>query len=151
MRHVTSFLQHSGLLIVRICFGLLLVSHAWHRWDQVGMDKEVAHLAAHHVTQPSLWAWGALVLEAVGGVMLVFGILVPLVALAVLAQNVLTIVWLKWPHGLLTTSVGFEHNLVQALLAFVLMVYGSGRAGLDAVFFRRRRPDRETVPVREVP
>ena len=151
MRHVVGFLQNFTLLLVRIAFGLLLITHAWHRWDQVGMAKEIAYLSEHHIAQPTLLAWGALLLEAVGGLLFVVGLMVPRVAIALVVQNVLTIVWLKWPNGLLGASTGFELNLVQGLLALVFVFYGSGRAGLDAVLFRRRGEDNETLAVRDIP
>ncbi|GAA1390086.1 DoxX family protein [Luteococcus peritonei] len=151
MRGFVRFLQDLALLLARIGFGLLLVLHAWHRWENVGMPQEVDLLRQAGVPQPGLLAWGALGLEAVGGVMLVLGLAVPLVALAVLVMNVLVIAWLKWGHGVYFHNDGFEHNLVQALLALVLTTFGSGRAGLDALFGRRRREDPEQRMVRDVP
>lgn len=150
MRSLLGFLRNMALLGVRIGFGLLLIAHAWHRWRQAGMATEVDHLATHHVPQPELLAWGATVLEAAGGVLLVLGAFVPLVALALLVMNVLVIVWLKLPHGVFHHRDGFEFNLVQALLALVLLTHGSGRAGLDALIFRRRK-DTERRVVRQTP
>ena len=42
MRALVSFLQNMSLLAVRICFGLLMIAHAWHRWKVVGMPAEGA-------------------------------------------------------------------------------------------------------------
>lgn len=151
MRSFISFLQAISLLVVRICFGLLLIAHAWHRWHTVGMHAEIAHLQAFEVPQPYLLAWGALALEAVGGLLLILGLMVPLVALLVLVMNVLVIVWIKWGNGLYLHHDGWEHNAVQACLALVLATFGSGRAGLDAFLFGRHHDDNERIAVREVP
>ncbi|SJN16400.1 DoxX family protein [Luteococcus japonicus] len=151
MKSFVGFLQGISLLLVRLALGCLLVLHAWHRWREVGMASEISHLQAHHVPQPYLLAWGSVVLEAVGGVMLVFGLLVPLVAAFLLAQQVLTIVWIKWANGVFPHDDGFENNLLLGLLALLLLTFGSGRAGLDALIFRRQREDNERIAVREVP
>lgn len=137
MRALGGFLRTLALLAARIGFGLLLVAHAWHRWRQVGLAHETAYLAAHHVPQPHLLALGATLPEGLGGVLLVLGLCVPLVSLALLVENVLVIVWLKRQHGVFWHRGGFELDLVQALLALVLACFGSGRAGLDALFRRR--------------
>ena len=151
MRGVIRFLQDLSLLVVRIGFGLLLLAHAWYRWKHVGMAQEVRVLSETAVPQPRALAWASLGLEAVGGVLLVLGLAVPLVGLALLVQNILVIVRLKWGNGVYAHNDGFEHNLVQAMLALLLTVLGSGRAGLDALFGHRRREDPEQRVVREVP
>ncbi|MEL4357733.1 MULTISPECIES: DoxX family protein [unclassified Luteococcus] len=151
MKSFVSFWQHTSLLVVRLVLGFLLLTHAWHRWSVVGMPAEIQHLQAHHVPQPYLMAWGSVVLELLGGVMLFFGVLVPLVALALMVQQLLVIVWIKWRNGLLPHADGFENNLLLALLALLLFTYGSGRAGLDSFIFRRHREDPERRVVREVP
>ncbi|MGO4957058.1 DoxX family protein [Luteococcus sp. Sow4_B9] len=151
MRSFISFLQSMSLLAVRIGFGLLLIAHAWHRWHTVGMHAEIAHLQAFDVPQPYLLAWGTLALEALGGVMLVFGLLVPLVALTLLVMNILIIVWIKWGNGLYIHHDGWEFNAVQAGLALLLTTFGSGRAGLDALVFGRHTEDNERIAVRDIP
>lgn len=149
MRALVSFLQNMSLLAVRICFGLLMIAHAWHRWKVVGMPAEISHLQAHQVPQPYLLAWGGLALEVVGGVLLVLGLFVPLVALVVLVQQVLVAVWVKHSGGLYNHTDGWELNALQAMVALLLVFFGSGRAGLDALVFRRRRADNERLEVRE--
>lgn len=127
-----------GLLVARIVLGVALVAHGWARWDIHGMDAEVRLLTEHGVPQPELFAWGALILEIAGGVMLVFGFFTRIVSALVIAQNVLIIVWLRHSFGPYLASGGYEYNVVLATLAFVLVCFGAGRTGIDMLFRKER-------------
>lgn len=131
-----------GLLVARIVLGLALIAHGWARWDIHGMDAQVRLLGDHGVPQAELFAWGAVVFEVAGGVMLVFGFLTRIVAAVAIAENVLVIVWLRFAHGPYLSSGGYEYNVVLATLAFVLLCFGAGRTGVDMLF----RKDRANAP-----
>ncbi len=141
MKAFLEVLRDIGRLGARVAFGIVLVLHGWWRWTS-GMETQVARLNDLAVPQPVLVAWGALLLEVGGGILLIFGAFTPVVAAFVLAQHVALVV-LKWTHGPRLESGGFEYNLVMAALALVLAVYGSGRAGVDVMF---RRPKSEEGP-----
>ncbi|SER77684.1 putative oxidoreductase [Propionibacterium cyclohexanicum] len=127
-----------GLLVARVTLGLALIAHGWARWDIHGMDAEVLLLTEHGVPAPELMAWGALVFEVAGGVMLIFGILTRLVAIIAIAQNVLIVVWLRFRWGPYLSSGGYEYNVVLATVAFVLLCFGAGRTGVDMLFEKDR-------------
>lgn len=150
MRTVIHFVQDICLMLSRIVLGLVLVMHGWHRWD-TGMDKQVAFLSEHGVPQPEALAWGATALELIGGVMLVFGVLTPLVAAFVVAENALVVAWIKLRNGWSVTHDGWEYNVVLAALALLFVGHGSGRAGVDALFRSHKADDPERKVIRENP
>lgn len=140
-----------ALLLARVGLGGILILHGWRRWQQQGMDSQIAYLRTFGTPFANYAAWGATVLELVGGVMLIIGLLVPLVSAAVVAEQVLIIAYTTWYRGWSLTHVngaqatwngGYEYNVILGLLALVLLVFGSGTVGIDRLF--RRKPKDET-------
>lgn len=132
MKSFVKICQDAGLLIARIAFGGVLLLHGWQRWRTIG--DQVAYLQQHNVPQPDLLAWGATILEALGGVLMIFGVLTPFVAAAFLIEFVIVIVWLKWPNGPVLENGGYEYSVALAALAIVFLVFGAGRAAVDSLF-----------------
>jgi len=91
MSKLLQFLRDVALLIARVGLGGILIAHGWRRWQVQGIQRQIDYVAQFGTPYPSVVAWGAILLELVGGIFLVVGALTPLVALAVLAQQVLTI------------------------------------------------------------
>jgi putative oxidoreductase len=127
-----------GLLVARLTLGLVLVLHGWHRFT-VGTGATIELLTAAGLPEPQLFAWGATILEVVGGALLIFGLLTPVVAAVVVAEQVMVIVWLRWQNGIWLVNNGIEYPVVLGALAFVLVTFGAGRTGVDALFRRGRK------------
>ena len=148
MSGLVRFVQHISLMISRLALGLVLIAHAWHRYHRVGISHETSYLAAHHVPSPEVVAWGSTILEALGGLALIIGLATPIVALAVVVQQILIIVWIKWRNGVYVGEGGIEYNVVLAAFALLFFGFGAGHTGLDAIFRRRSRQPaaRDGVP-----
>jgi putative oxidoreductase len=155
MKTMARFLQvvrDLALLLARVGLGGILIAHGWRRWQQLGIDSQVAYLRQYATPFPQYAAWGATVLELVGGVLLVVGLLTPLVAAAVVVEQVLIVAWTSWYKGLWLTKVqgaaatwagGWEYNVMIGVLALLFVVFGAGRISVDRLFRRRRRTDPE--------
>lgn len=139
MKAFIKVVQDIGLLVARVALGLVLVVHGWHRFT-TGMGPAVATMTQAGLPEPQLFAWGATILEVIGGALLIFGLLTPIVAAFVVAEQIMVIAWLKWQNGLWLSQNGIEYPLVLAVLALVLVVFGSGRAGVDVLFRRAKKP-----------
>ncbi len=137
MKTFVKVVQDVALLLVRLTFGGLMVLHGISRW-QGGISVQTEHLAQAGVPEPQLFAWGAVVLEVLGGVLIAFGILTPLVAAAFLAEFVLVVVWVKWHSGPYLENGGYEYTVALAAIALFLVAFGAGRAGVDNLFRRPR-------------
>ena len=129
------------LLIARLGFAVILVGRAWWRWGVEGMAAQTARIAEFGIPQAELIAWGTLLLEAIGGVLLALGLLTRLVAALVAVENIIVIVIMRWAAGIHLFNGGFEYNLALASLGLVFLAVGASHAGLDAVLFRRRQLD----------
>ena len=143
MKTLIKVVQDIGLLVARLVLGLVLVGHGWQRFAH-GIGPTVDMLTRYGLPEPQLFAWGATVLEVLGGALLIFGLLTPVVAAFVVAEQVMVVVWLKWQNGLWKATDGIEYPVVLAALALILVAFGSGRAGVDALFRRGKKPESTT-------
>lgn len=146
MATIIRSLQSLGLLIARLGLGGILLLHGWTRWRTQGIAQQVAYLNQFGTPYPEVAAWGAVVLELVGGVFLIVGALTPFVGLAVLLQQVLTVAYTNWyrrPYLLRTDGSyngGYEYNVALGLLGLLFFVFGGGAVAIDRLF-RRKRPE----------
>jgi putative oxidoreductase len=72
--------------------------------------------------------------ELVGGLLLAFGLLVPLAVMLLIGVMVTAIAAVHLKNGLWITNGGFEYPLVMAAATFVVGVLGPGSISLDHVF-----------------
>ncbi|HEX8508380.1 MAG TPA: DoxX family protein [Propionibacteriaceae bacterium] len=141
------------LLVARVGLGGILIAHGWRRWQQQGIQQQIDYVSQFGTPYPSVVAWGAILLELVGGIFLIVGALTPLVALAVLAEQVLIVCYTSWYKGPYLQNVqgayqgGYEYTVTLGLLALVFLVFGAGRASIDRLF--RRVPADEGEPVND--
>lgn len=138
-------LQDLALIVVRLCVGLVLFLHGWHRFVTVGMQGEIARVRAAGLPFPTAFGYGAVTLEMIGGVLLAFGLATPLIGLGMLVENILIIAWFKASRGYEVLSGGWEYNLVLAAFGLLFLTFGGGRGAIDTLF--RRRPRRTPTPV----
>ena len=143
-----SFLKSFGLLIARLGLGGILLLHGWIRWNG-GVQKQIDYLTQFRTPYAEVAAWGAIIFELVGGVLLIVGALTRLVGLGVLIEQILIIAytnWYKWPPTLLnadgTYRGGYEYNVAIGLLGLLLFVMGGGAVSIDRLF-RRSKPTEE--------
>lgn len=127
-----------ALLIARIVAGVTLVAHGWHRWQETGIDVQVALLEAAGLPYGTGLVVTTIAFELIGGVLLAFGLATPLVGLGMVVLNVAIILTTNADGPFYLHLGGWEYNAIQAALGLIFLVYGSGRAGLDNLFVRPR-------------
>jgi putative oxidoreductase len=147
MSNFLQVIRDIGLLIARLGLGGILILHGWTRWQGPGqgVQKQVEYVTQFGVPSPTVVAWGGIILELVGGLLLVVGALTPLVALVILVEQILIIAYTNWykgpdllkPDG--TYAGGYEYNVALGLIALLLLVFGAGRIAIDQLF-RRKKP-----------
>ena len=143
-----------ALLLARIGLGGILILHGWRRWHQLGMHSQIAYLQTFATPFAGYAAWGGTAVELVGGLFLILGVLTPLAAAAVVAEQVLIIAYTSWYKGWSLTDVhgtqaswagGWEYNVIIGVLALLLVTHGSGAVGIDRLFRRRRTEGADEV------
>ena len=138
MSGLVKILQDLALLVARVALGAVLLFRGWRRWtSEGGMNAQIDYVRQFNTPVPEVMAWGGTLLEMIGGVFLIFGLLTPLVGVVVVVQQVMIISYTKWFHGPWLEDGGYEYNVIQAALALVLTFFGAGRLAIDQLF---RRP-----------
>jgi putative oxidoreductase len=125
----------TGLLILRIVVGLLLVGHGTRRlfgwFGGRGLAGTARYFRSVGYWPPKFIASFAISAEIVGGAALAAGFMTPLAAAVVIGAMV-NAVAIHWRNGLWAADNGFEYPLVTAAAAATLAFTGAGAASLDA-------------------
>ncbi|QGQ18962.1 DoxX family membrane protein [Cellulomonas sp. JZ18] len=133
----TPVLGDIALLLARVALGLVLLAHGWQKYDEYTLDGTTAAFTDMGVPAPGAAALFATVVEVVGGVLLILGLLTP-VAAALNVVNLLgALVLVHAGNGVFVDDGGYE--LVLALIAGLLLVLalGAGRFSIDELLARR--------------
>ncbi|PID98467.1 MAG: hypothetical protein CSA83_01115 [Actinomycetales bacterium] len=122
------------MLVVRLLLGTVMVAHAAYRW--ANLDAEIAFANEYGLNW--FFVWLAMIFEAVGGGLIALGLGTVALGFFVIVYQGLVISYIKVNNGIYLTNGGWEYNAALAALGLVCLMYGSGRLGLDQIFFRRR-------------
>ncbi len=125
-----------GLFLLRFVLGIIFLGHGTQKvfgWFGGPGLKGFSGATARMGLRPALfWSAVAGLAEAIGGLLLVLGLLTPLGALAVLGVMLLAILKVHWPKGFWNSKGGFEFNLILLTAALALGLTGPGAWSLDA-------------------
>lgn len=126
----------TGLLLLRIVVGLLLVGHGAQKlfgwFGGGGLNGTAWYFRSVGYRPPRLMAGVAGAAELVGGAALAAGFMTPLAASAVIGTMLNAGVAVHRRNGLWAVDNGYEYPLVVATAAVTLSFTGAGAASLDA-------------------
>lgn len=126
-----------ALLILRVVAGTILFMHGWQKVFQYGFAGVTQGFAGMGVPMPGIVGPFIALLELIGGIALVIGLLTPLFAALLAADMAGAIVLVHLPKGFfLPEGYEFALSLLGACLA--LMLAGAGRYSVDGSLARRR-------------
>jgi len=123
-----------GLAVLRVALGVIFITHGAAKLFG-GMDGTIAFFGSIGIPLPVVAAWSVALLEFVGGIFLVFGLLVTPISLLLILQLLAGIVLVHAPNG--WWVIGPEANggveFSVALIAGLLMLVfgGPGLASID--------------------
>ncbi|MHA6799527.1 DoxX family protein [Bounagaea algeriensis] len=123
-------------LIARIGIGVVLIAHGWQKFAEWGIAGTAQSFRGMGVPLPTVSAWFAALVELVGGVLLILGLLLPLVGIAVAVDMAGAALFVHAGQGLFVPD-GIELVLVLGVAALALG-FGGGRLSLDHGLFGRR-------------
>jgi putative oxidoreductase len=125
------------LLVFRIVMGGLFVGHGSQKlfgaFGGQGLGGTAATFEKIGLPPGRRNAVAAGLAEALGGLLIALGLIVPLGAAALIATMVAAVVAVHARNGVWVTENGFEYNLVLIAAAFLLTGVGPGAWSLDAV------------------
>lgn len=122
-----------GLLAVRVTVGVVMIVAGWLKLFEFGVPVFAQSLAAEGVPLPELFAWGVTLLELVGGVLLILGLLARPIALLLTIDMLVAMLLVSLELGFMSTTgkSGAEINvlLIGGLLA--ILFAGAGSLSVD--------------------
>ena len=122
--------------LIRITTGLLLVPHGAQKlfgaFGGYGMEATGQFFASQLGLQPGyLFALGAGLVEFVGGLLLVLGLLTRPTAAAVVVLMAVAVFSVHLGAGFFWTDGGYEYPLMWGLMALAILLRGGGAYSLD--------------------
>lgn len=122
-----------GLLLLRLVMGAAFLFHGWPKIHNplgwMGPDSPV----------PAVFQALAALAELGGGMALIVGLLTRLASLGIATNMVVALAMVHLPNGDPFVNPGgrsFEPAAVYLACAILFMIFGPGRASLDALLFR---------------
>jgi uncharacterized membrane protein YphA (DoxX/SURF4 family) len=133
-------------LISRVAIGVIFVTHGWQKM-QIGVPITAAAFNQMGIPLPQFSAGFAILVETIGGVLLIIGLLVRLAALGLLIDMLGAIIFVHGARGVLVQSGGWELAGALAVACLLLLAVGGGRIGIDGILHRsyRRRAERRAA------
>jgi putative oxidoreductase len=133
-----------ALLILRIVIGVIFIAHGWQKLFIFGLAGAGAGFASMGVPFPNIMGPVVGVVEILGGVALIFGVLTQLASFALACDVAGAIIFFHAKHGFFVPS-GIEFVLSLFAAAVALGLAGAGEYSIDA-FVARRRADAAVQP-----
>jgi len=131
-------LREVGLALLRIILGIVFFAHGYLKFFKMGMDGVVGFFTSLGIPAPALAAWVVTVLEMIGGVALILGILTPVVGVLFAIEMAGVIYFAKRGQGFFAPK-GYEFELTLLVASLALALAGPGAFAIQNVFRRRMR------------
>ncbi len=136
---------------LRLIVGLGFFEHGYAKLSR-GADGFIAILHAIGMPFAELLGWATIMIELVGGLLILFGALVPVAALPMIVVLLVAIVTVHLPNGFSSIKLisydstgahfgqpGYETDLLYLAALVALCIGGAGRFSLDAYLSSQRR------------
>jgi putative oxidoreductase len=124
--------------LLRLVAGLTLAAHGSQKlfgsFGGGGIGGTRTFFDSLGFRKPRLMALAAGTGELAGGLLLAFGLVTPVAALAIVVVMINAIATVHWRKGFFNSAGGYEYNLLVIATALAVTAAGPGRFSLDAVF-----------------
>src|SRR5262245_6296945 len=127
-----------GVAMLRIVLGVIFVMHGWYAWAILG-PRDLADLMLRVGNPPGVaegLAWYAIVMQLLGGLLLIVGFLTPWAALGLLPITAGGLFLFRWSQGFFLHAAvvdqpggravvgGFEYSLLILIATLALVMTG---------------------------
>lgn len=127
----------SGLLLIRLVVGMLLVGHGAQKlfgwFGGYGPKGTGGWMESIGIKPGVFMAVSAGLMELLGGALFAVGLLTPLAALLITATMLGAIFKVHGPNGIWATANGYEYPLVLIAVVIGIALTGAGSYSIDAL------------------
>ncbi|HXY15525.1 MAG TPA: DoxX family protein [Terriglobales bacterium] len=127
-----STLRSCGLAVLRIVVGVIFVMHGWQKLSW-GFEHVAEFLGSLHVPMPTVAAVVLTLVELLGGIALILGVLVRYVAAMLAIDMLAAIILVHFKNGFFASKGGVEFPLLLLAANIDLMLSGAGALSVSAL------------------
>ncbi|MCT9931107.1 DoxX family protein [Planotetraspora sp. A-T 1434] len=125
-------------LAARMGVGGIFFANGWHKLE-AGLTATGADFAKLGAPLPGFWAAAAMLIELIGGTLLIAGLAVPAVGLLLFAEALAVFILTAGDTGLPLTGGDIELIVALGAASVLLAVGGAGRISVDHMVVIKRR------------
>jgi putative oxidoreductase len=122
-----------GLTVLRVVLGIVFFMHGWQKWSG-GIAGTEGFFTSLSIPAPGLMAPLVTLVEIVGGLALIAGVLTRLAALALIVDMLVAMFVFHLPNGFFAMDGGYELVLTLAAGCAALVLAGPGALAVDNLF-----------------
>lgn len=123
-------------LVLRLAVGFVFLAHGYQKLMVLGVDQFAGFLGMLGVFMPSLFSLVITMLEVVGGVALILGLLSHIFAKLFAFEMLAAFFLVHMKNGVFVENGGYELVLVLFVASSAIMILGSGKWALDSLLFK---------------
>ncbi|MGC1240820.1 MAG: DoxX family membrane protein [Chryseosolibacter sp.] len=130
---------YDGIALVRIMVGVMLVFHGWQLFETSDMKGYADLLSNISIPFPEAMAYTGKLIELIGGLLLVLGLLTSLVTTSLF----LTFIFITFVIGEGDIFTGNQLPFMFAMFSLLFFFTGPGRFSIDYILFINRKNDQK--------
>ena len=127
-------LSNFAIFILRATLGVIFLVHGLQKLFGVfggsGIEGFTQMLAGLNFAPANFWAWLVAIIEALGGLFLIFGILPRLISALIAVIMIVAITKIHAANGFLAAQGGFEYQLLILTVCILFILTGGGKFSL---------------------
>ncbi|MEU0519010.1 DoxX family membrane protein [Streptosporangium sp. NPDC006007] len=131
-------LHDLAVLAARLGVGGIFLANGWQKLES-GLTATGAQFATFGAPNPGAWAATTMLMELIGGTLLVVGLAVPVCGLLLFCEAVAVFVVARGEHGLPLTDGDVSLIVAIGAASILLAVGGAGRLSIDHMVVIKRR------------
>ena len=128
--------QSWGITILRVVTGIIFLAHGWQKLFGMGFHGVGGFFGAIGIPLPAVAAVIVTLVEFLGGIALIIGLLTRWAAALNGFDMIVAILVVHLKNGFLKPG-GFEHPLIMLAACIALVMLGPGAASVDGALAKR--------------